>query len=139
GKMRRKLKLAITALVLVFSLNLMQPVSAAIDDGTQITEILQPAPVQNLKAQLSGPTQVKLTWDPSEEADGYLVYRKAEGEEAFSYRYMVEDPGFIDSTAKRDVYNFYRIYPYILDDSGTMVVGGSGSYVYAKPVSGPEP
>ena len=33
GKMRRKLKLAITALVLVFSLNLMQPVSAAIDDG----------------------------------------------------------------------------------------------------------
>lgn len=230
--MRRKLKLAITALVLVFSLNLMQPVSAAIEDGTQITEILQPvsdlkavsldygkikvswtasegaegyvvyrrtgteeamsyftmlsdteitddtpvtgsytyyrvypyimdadgemvmgpsetyvyakavykpAPVQNLKAQLSGPTQVKLTWDPSGEADGYLVYRKAEGEEAFSYRYMVEDPGFIDSTAKRDVYNFYRIYPYILDDSGTMVVGGSVSYVYAKPVSGPEP
>lgn len=98
-----------------------------------------PDPVSGLKAQASNDTQVKLTWNADEKATGYLIYRKSENESSFKYLYMVSQTGFIDKTAEQNVFSFYRVYPYFIDENGKRVVGQSTAYVYAKPISMPEP
>ncbi|MBR5937271.1 MAG: leucine-rich repeat protein [Clostridiales bacterium] len=73
---------------------------------------------------------VQLTWDKTDPADGYIIYRKV-GSGAFTYRYMVTNPSFKDTTASTEDYNYYRVYPYITV-KGERVVGPSTTYVYAK-------
>ncbi|RHR25309.1 peptidoglycan endopeptidase [Clostridium sp. AF19-22AC] len=95
--------------------------------------------VQGLRAQVLNNTAVKLTWNRDEKAEGYLIYRKAEKDTGFKYLYMLDKTGFIDQSAEKDIYNFYRVYPYIHDDNGNMIVGQSSAYVYARPISAPAP
>ena len=73
---------------------------------------------------------VQLTWDKTVPADGYIIYRKV-GNGAFTYRYMVTNPSFTDTTASNKEYNYYKVYPYI-NVKGERVVGPSTTYVYAK-------
>ncbi|MBR5937274.1 MAG: leucine-rich repeat protein [Clostridiales bacterium] len=74
---------------------------------------------------------VQISWDKTVPADGYIIYRKV-GDGSFQYRYIVKDPGFLDTTASATQYNFYRVYPYITV-KGEKVLGPSSTYVYAKP------
>ena len=93
---------------------------------------VKPAPlgVKNLKAQATGTTSIKLTWNAEKDADGYIIYRKiADG--IFEYRYMVSNTTYTDTTAKTGEYNFYRVYPY-KNVKGKRVLGPSNEYKYAK-------
>ena len=95
---------------------------------------VKPAPlgVKNLKAQATGTTSIKLTWNAEKDADGYIIYRKiADG--IFEYRYMVSNTTYTDTTAKTGEYNFYRVYPY-KNVKGKRVLGPSNEYKYAKPM-----
>ncbi|MBO7564895.1 MAG: leucine-rich repeat protein [Clostridiales bacterium] len=85
--------------------------------------------VSGLKAA-SKEKAVQLSWDKTVPADGYIIYRKV-GDGSFQYRYIVKDPGFLDTTASTTEYNYYRVYPYIMV-KGERVLGPSSSYVYAK-------
>lgn len=80
------------------------------------------------KGQVNG---VRLSWERSSKFEGYLIYRKI-GNGSFTYRYMTTSPGFIDNTASLYEQNYYRIYPYILNDQGSFILGTSINYVYAK-------
>lgn len=97
-----------------------------------------PDGVTNLKASLQSSDYVKLTWNASKEAEGYLIYRKTEDDDKFVYRYMVEGTSFTDTTAAQCSYNYYRVYPYYKKADGTMCTGPSRSYVYAKPLGLPK-
>lgn len=88
--------------------------------------------VENLNARPAGASRVTLRWDALSGADGYIIYRKIDGEERFTYRYIVTGNSFTDTTASEKKYNFYRVYPYYIDNSGERVVGPSDIYVYAK-------
>ena len=85
--------------------------------------------VSGLKAE-SKDKAVQISWDKTSPADGYIIYRKV-GNGSFQYRYIVKDPGFLDTTASTTEYNYYRVYPYITV-KGEKVLGPSSSYVYAK-------
>lgn len=92
-----------------------------------------PAPVKNLKAVSYG-ANIKLTWSASNDCDGYIIYRQI-GKGKFEYRYIVKGNGFIDSTAKLNEYNFYRVYAY-KEVNGKKVISSSLNYVYSKPILG---
>lgn len=100
------------------------------------SRIAAPASVTNLKAQVVNWNQVKLTWTKSN-AEGYIIYRKKASESTFSYCYMTGNDNFVDTKAERGNYNFYRVYPYVTNESGKRVLGTSTTYVYAKPGEGP--
>lgn len=90
------------------------------------------APVTNLNAEPAGPFKISIRWDAVPGADGYIIYRKIDGEDKFTYRYIVSRNSFTDITAAEKVYNFYRVYPYYIDKHGNRIVGRSEEYVYAK-------
>ena len=92
----------------------------------------KPAPleVKNLKAQATGTTSIKLTWNAAKDADGYIIYRKiADG--IFEYRYMISNTTYTDTTAQTGEFNFYRVYPY-KNVNGKRVLGPSNNYSYVK-------
>lgn len=87
--------------------------------------------VTNLKAgAVNG--GVRLTWNKSTGAKGYLIYGKtATG--AYGYRGMTTTgTTFTDTKASKTEYNFYWVFPYDQDASGKMLVGGTPKYVYGK-------
>lgn len=88
-----------------------------------------PAPVQDLKVSTRGETAT-LSWSASQNADGYLLYRRAPGETAMSYYRIASRTGFVD-TLTHDDYYFYQVYPYRLQGD-QRIVGLSGNYVYTK-------
>lgn len=93
-----------------------------------------PMPLKDLRARSIAYGKVKLTWQPSHYAKGYLIYRKTE-KEGMKYLYMLEGKdkkGFIDTHADPDRYNFYFVYPYN-DDFGKRNIGICEQYAYAKP------
>ena len=89
-------------------------------------------PVTNLNAEPAGESKIFIRWDAVPGADGYIIYRKIDGEDRFTYRYIVSRNSFTDITAAEKVYNFYRVYPYYIDKDGNRIVGRSEEYVYAK-------
>lgn len=89
--------------------------------------------VQNLTAVAAGDSKILLRWEDVAGADGYIIYRKRDGEERFSYRYIVSKTNYTDTTALNDVYNYYRVYPYYIDKNNQRVVGKSEDYAFAKP------
>ena len=90
-------------------------------------------PVRNLEAQPAGLSKITLRWSQVAGADGYIIYRKIDGEERFTYRYIVNKNNFTDTTAAEGKFNYYRVYPYYINDMGERIVGQSDVYVYAKP------
>ena len=89
-------------------------------------------PVNDLKAYGVGDGQVYLMWNPVDNAEGYLIYRQI-GNTKFEYRYIVGKTNFTDTTASKTEYNYYRVYPYYMEN-GSRIVGNSDSYVFAKGV-----
>lgn len=88
--------------------------------------------VENLKASnIRG--GVKLTWDKSPTAEGYLIYTHKNGK--YGYCGMTtKGASYTDQKALKDAYNFYWIFPYHINEAGKMVVGETGKYVYGKPI-----
>lgn len=92
-----------------------------------------PDAVTDLKATSYGKNKVLLTWNYSENADGYLIYGQKRG----SYDYVgmtTKGSSFVDKTALDTEYNFYWVFPYVKNSFGKMVPGGCKKYVYAKGV-----
>lgn len=112
---------------------------AKAEDGTIITNtntkytyaIGRCAPVTNLKA--AGVTGgVKLTWDKTAGAEGYLVYG-IRADKAYGYVGMTtKGTTLIDKEASKTDYNFYWVFPYHKDATGKMITGSCTKYTYGK-------
>lgn len=85
--------------------------------------------VTGLKAR-NGNSNVTVSWDPVIGAEGYIIYRRV-GNGEFEYRYMVKNTEFKDTSASKNQYNFYRVYPYYLIN-GIRILNQQSSYVYGK-------
>lgn len=74
---------------------------------------------------------VKLTWNVSEGADGYLIYGKTNST-AYGYVGMTSGTQYIDKAAPAEEYKFYWIYPYYYNQSGKRIITTTPDYVYGK-------
>ena len=90
--------------------------------------------VTNLKGTPAGKQKVKLTWDVSESAEGYLIYAQKNGK--YGYVGMTtKGTTFTDTKALDTDYNYYWVFPYVTDtDTGKMLPGKCTKYVWAKGV-----
>ena len=98
---------------------------------TSAMSMSKPSSVKNLKAEVKGIKTVKLMWSAVGNADGYIIYRRI-GNGKFTYRYMVSETTYTDTTAKTGEINFYRVYAY-KNVNGKRVLSEAGNYDYAKP------
>lgn len=76
------------------------------------------------------PGKIRLTWDPSPDAEGYLIYGYTEGG---SYGYIgmttiLTNPGFTHLTASSVYTNHYWVFPYFIDDVTNQMIIGEISY-----------
>lgn len=86
-----------------------------------------------LAAKSSGAGRVSLSWNAVSGATGYLVYAQKNG--VYGYVGMTtQGTTFNDTNALANAYNYYWVFPYTKNSSGTMVVGQCSSYKYAKGV-----
>ena len=89
--------------------------------------------VTGLKAVSAGKNKVKLTWNPSEGAEGYLIY--AQKNNKYAYVGMTtRGTTFTDTKALDTDYNYYWVFGYNKDYYGNMIPGGCEKYVFAKGV-----
>ncbi len=89
--------------------------------------------LSGLKAESAGKNRVKLSWDPSERAVGYLIYGQKNGK--YGYIGMTTSgTTFTDTKALADDYNYYWVFPYVTDESGKMYCSSCAKYAYAKGV-----
>ena len=93
-----------------------------------------PEAVTNLKSVSAGKQKVKLTWDASEGAEGYLIYAQKNGK--YGYVGMTtKGTTFTDTKALDTDYNYYWVFPYVTDmHTGKMLPGKCTKYVWAKGV-----
>lgn len=101
-----------------------------IDFLIDYTYMKAPEAVTDLKAVSSGKEKVKLTWNHSVGADGYLIYAQKNGK--YGYVGMTSNNYFIDLKALDIDYNFYWVFPYIGEINVNAMVGKCDKYVYAK-------
>ena len=87
-------------------------------------------PVGSLKAS-SVKGGVKLTWDASAGAEGYLIYGIVDGK-PYKYISMVKGTSFTDKNASSTQYNYYWVFPYFTNSNGKMIVNTSGKYTYGR-------
>ena len=97
-------------------------------------ELKVPEAVANLKSVSAGKQKVKLTWDASEGAEGYLIYAQKNGK--YGYVGMTtKGTTFTDAKALDTDYNYYWVFPYVTDtNTGKMLPGKCTKYVWAKGV-----
>ena len=97
-------------------------------------ELKVPEAVANLKSVSAGKQKVKLTWDASEGAEGYLIYAQKNGK--YGYVGMTtKGTTFTDTKALDTDYNYYWVFPYVTDtNTGKMLPGKCTKYVWAKGV-----
>ncbi|RHR24794.1 hypothetical protein DWX43_19325 [Clostridium sp. AF19-22AC] len=89
------------------------------------------SPVTNLKAIPAGKNTTRLIWNPSKNADGYLIYAKKNGK--YGYCGMTtKSSTFTDTKALDKEYNFYWVFPYSETWSGKKICGPCTKYVFAK-------
>ena len=107
--------------------------------GTGFTSIAfiftveKPGTITGLKAVSAGKNQVKLTWNPVEGVEGYLIYAQKDGK--YGYVGMTtKGTSFTDTKALDTDYNYYWVFGYNRDYYGNMIAGGCEKYVYAKGV-----
>ena len=103
-----------------------------LDLTEDIHAVKAPAAVDSFKAAAAGKNKVKLTWNASERAEGYIIY--AQKNKKYAYCGMTSKTSYVDTKALDTDYNFYWVYPYVTGTDGKRVVGKSPSYVYAKGV-----
>lgn len=89
--------------------------------------------VEGLCAQVIGYNKIQLTWNDVDDAEGYIIYRKVEGEERFGYLYMVNKTDFFDIKAVTGKCNYYRVYPYCVNERGERILGKSETLAYGIP------
>ncbi|HHX36676.1 MAG TPA: hypothetical protein GX717_01685 [Clostridiaceae bacterium] len=88
--------------------------------------------VQNVQARAVGLNSVHLSWDPVDNVDGYMIFRKlANG--GLEYVYLTPNTRFTDLQAYRDQYNFYFIFGYRTSWGGKHIIASPSHYVYARP------
>lgn len=75
---------------------------------------------------------MRLTWNASKDAEGYLIYGWVGGREYGYVGTTTRNTVFVDRTASKDVNNYYWVYPYHKDSEGKIIVGGVPGYVYGK-------
>ena len=97
-------------------------------------DVKLPEAVTNLKSVSAGKQKVKLTWDASEGAEGYLIYAQKNGK--YGYVGMTtKGTTFTDAKALDTDYNYYWVFPYVTDtNTGKMLPGKCTKYVWAKGV-----
>ena len=86
--------------------------------------------VTNLKAS-SVKGGVKLNWNASTGAEGYLIYGIVDGK-PYGYVGMTSGTTFTDKKASSTQYNYYWVFPYNKDENGKIVVGQSSKYTYGR-------
>ncbi len=74
---------------------------------------------------------VKLTWDASAGAEGYLIYGIVDGK-PYKYISMTKGTSFTDKNASSTQYNYYWVFPYFTNSNGKMIVTSSGKYTYGR-------
>ena len=90
-----------------------------------------PLAVKELIAKSAGKNKVTISWKKNSDVNGYIIYKKNASTGKFEYLYMTTSTTYTDTSASATDYNFYRIYPYVVNN-GTRVLGTSNTYVYAK-------
>lgn len=93
---------------------------------------VKPGAVAGLTAQASGRQTVKLSWQKTDGAQTYIIYRRI-GNGKFEYLYMTSNLNWTDTKASGTEYNFYRVYAGYYGTDGKLRFGEAGNYVYAKP------
>lgn len=93
---------------------------------------VKPGAVAGLIAQASGRQTVKLSWQKTDGAQIYIIYRRI-GNGKFEYLYMTSNLNWTDTKASGIEYNFYRVYAGYYGTDGKLRFGEAGNYVYAKP------
>ena len=73
---------------------------------------------------------VKLTWNASENAEGYLIYGIVNNQ-PYGYVGMTKGTTFTDKKASTDIWSFYWVFPYHTEN-GKMVTGYIPSYVWGR-------
>ncbi|MBR5937314.1 MAG: hypothetical protein IKZ90_03455 [Clostridiales bacterium] len=92
-----------------------------------------PPETTGLKAVGDGKSRVKLTWNETEDVDGYLIYGIHGSDGKYGYIGMTTlGTTFTDTKAFGSDFNFYWVFPYITDNNGKMIPGVCAKYVYAK-------
>lgn len=87
--------------------------------------------VTGLKA-VGNKGNVTISWNKTANTTGYFVYKKNSSGK-FVYVGMSTGSSFVDKTASKTSYNFYRVYPYYKATANSdRIMGKSLSYVYAK-------
>ena len=90
-----------------------------------------PGALSTLSAAPAGKNAVKLSWQFSGVADGYLIYGQKNGK--YGYVGMTTTgKTFTDKKALSENYNYYWVFPYTKDTKGNMYVGSCAKYVFAK-------
>lgn len=99
----------------------------------QLIGDLKPNAVTGLRAVSAGKKRVRLTWNESAGAEGYLIYATKNGK--YGSVGNTSNLTFADTKALDTDYNFYWVFPYYKKSNGKMVVGETPKYVYAKGVT----
>ncbi len=79
---------------------------------------ITPKAPTNVKTQLSGSKDVKVSWNKSSGADGYFVYYKTSSESSYKkYKRVTGTSTTITGLTAGKKY-YFRVYPYITDENG---------------------
>lgn len=109
-------------------------ISASIGDKETTCQIqVIPNSPTNISAKGSGKNKVLLTWEKSDDAEGYLIYAQKSGKYAYcGMTSKATTTSFTDTKALDLDYNFYWVFPYVKNSVGKMIPGTCQKYVYAK-------
>lgn len=97
------------------------------------------APVEGLTATSAGKQKVRISWQASEGADGYLICRKQNDVYDGVIGYVVGEDvtSYTDKEALDTDYSFYWVFPYVQDSEGNVIEGRCPKYVYGMGVTAP--
>lgn len=88
--------------------------------------------VSDLQAVTQNGT-IHLTWNPVPEADAYEICRSVGDDKVRIHIYTTTRTDYWDTSASKNEFNFYRVYPlHKLEDGSGYIRGDSNKYVYAK-------
>lgn len=88
--------------------------------------------VTNLRAA-SVTGGVRLAWNASRDAEGYLIYGMNGANSNYHYIGMTtRGTAFTDVKASKSEWNFYWVFPYHKNAEGKMITGGTAKYVFGK-------
>ena len=95
---------------------------------------LLPAPTGLKASSVKG--GVKLSWNASSGAEGYLIYGIVDGRPYGYVGMTTKGTTFTDIKASSKEYNYYWVIPYYKDANGKIVVGQTGKYTYGRALPG---